>query len=48
MAKTYKKRKGVRKSRRVRRVKRGGNQDITKGFTPAGFTETIQHYLGYK
>ncbi len=43
MAKTYKKQRRVRKSRRVRR---GGNQDITKGFTPSGFSETIKHYLG--
>lgn len=42
MVKTYKKRKRVRKSRRVRR---GGNQDITKGFTPIGFAETIRNYF---
>ena len=34
MAKTYKKRKSVRKSRRVRRVKRGGTQDMFKGIGP--------------
>ena len=42
MAKTYKRRKRGRKSRRVRR---GGNQDITKGFTPTGFAETIRSYF---
>ena len=45
MAKTYKKRKGCRKSRRVRRVRRGGNQDMTQGLTPTGFAETIRHYF---
>jgi hypothetical protein len=45
MAKTYKKRKGVRKSRRMRRVRRGGNQDITQGITPTGFAETIRNYF---
>ena len=43
MVKTYKRRKGFRKSRR--RVRRGGNQDITKGFTPTGFAETIRNYF---
>ena len=42
MAKTYKRRNRVRKSRR--RVRRGG-QKIEDGFTPKGFAETIRHYI---
>jgi len=46
MAKTYKKRKSVRKSRRVRRVKRGGNQDMLKGFGPNEWGTVVKKMFG--
>jgi hypothetical protein len=45
MAKTYKKRKSARKSRRVRRVKRGGNQDMAV-ITPNAWGKTMEKLFG--
>jgi hypothetical protein len=46
MAKTYKKRRRIRKSRR--RVRRGGNEgkDVSTGISPKGFEETVKTLWG--